>query len=317
MINSFKNFYFVVFLVTLSSCQNGFYLEKEASQQSFVSQQNSVPGGSSEVDRTPVIDGTTLPENNPQPIIPGGTSPVQINSKPTNGKGGNRGIGTGVCQGGRNYQLYVPPTYNENRATSIVVAMHGNGDSFTNFTEVVFYSGWRDLADKENLILMIPASTNTNRRSFVHVSSSNVVDVPSTLNEGQTLLECIYKDVGSRYNIETHGIYWIGFSEGAYFSSFMINQISQRIRAVAVYGGSSPKLNSNISRKTPLLFVTGTSDFFYEQVQQHVRQWSDHVIDTRYVNAGHNFIQLNSLVKPDSVWSWLKNSQSSPVESGF
>ncbi len=257
--------------------------------------------------------GSGAPEDSSSSV----EAPESTSSRlPTGGRGGQTGWSNGQCSD-RNYQIYVPASYSSTRAAPLIAAMHGAGDSFQNFAQGLAQAGWMTLAEREGFLLLIPDHTNGTRRSFLHFNQDFSLNIQATLSEGRSLLDCIYYGVGSRYNIETTQIYWMGFSEGASFTNFMANDLSLRLRAVAVYAGASGKFNRSIPRKIPLFYVSGTGDFNYQGIVQASAEWTDHPHRREFVSATHSFAQLNSRVSPESLWTWLNNVPAEPVVSGY
>lgn len=285
------------------------------SQGSFVANSLNSPVK----DVTP--SSTEQPVENPetsQPTVPSTPTPPSPAkaSKPTNGRGGAKGNIQESCPG-RNVALHVPSNYSDSRPTAIVVAMHGLGDTYQNFNSGGAYAGWHNLADEKNFIYMVPSSRNQNRQSFLYFNADNSPNTSAIVDEAESLLECIYRNIGSKYNIETNEIYWIGFSEGASFTAFVSNYLSQRLKAVAIYGGSAPRNPSIIKRNLPIYFLTGTSDYGYDAIRSQSTQWTSHPNVRNFVQASHSFSQLNARVSPREVFEFLSKTEASPVESGF
>jgi len=235
------------------------------------------------------------------------TPSVSLDTNPTKGFGGSSGYSRGQCGDGRAYQIYVPKSYQPSRAAALIVAMHGAGDTYSNFASVVLQTGWGLLSEQQGFIVMIPDHTNPTRRSFLHFNSNMSLNVAETQKEGRNLLDCIYYGVGSRYNIETHQIYWMGFSEGASFTAYMANFLSEQLRGVIIYGGSAPRLANVIKRKIPIYFISGIHDYNYNGILEQSATWSGHIHQRQFLNAGHSFVQLNSLVTPSHVWQWFQS----------
>lgn len=284
-------------------------------QSSFVAA--SLDGPMKDLTPTSTEQPVENPEN-PQPTPPPPPSPENPTkaSKPTNGRGGAKGNIQESCPG-RNVALHVPSNYSESRPTAIVVAMHGLGDTYQNFNAGGAYAGWHSLAAEKNFIYMVPSSRNPNRQSFLYFNADNSPNVSAIVDEAESLLECIYKNIGAKYNIETNEIYWIGFSEGASFTAFVSNYLSQRLKAVAIYGGSAPRNQSIIKRNLPIYFLTGTSDYSYDAIRSQSGQWTSHPHVRNFVQASHSFSQLNARVSPREVFEFLSKTTASPVESGF
>lgn len=269
------------------------------------------------VQPTPTM--TPQPTVTPTPTISPSPSPTPAATglKPTGGRGGVAGVSEGQCQDGRSYLMIAPPGYTDGEALPLVVGLHGAGDNYQNFAQTMAGVGWKNLADSERFLLLVPDHTNSARPSFVHFNSDMTLNQAETQQEGKTLLNCIYRSIGLHFNIETTQIYWVGFSEGASFSTYMANFLSKEIRAMAIYAGSAPRISSQVSRKIPLYFLTGNLDFNYEPIVQQTLEWNSHSIQRDFVTASHSFSQLNAIRSPLMIWNWLKSSQAEPVQSGL
>ena len=245
------------------------------------------------------------------------TPPAATTSVPTKGSGGQTGRLTGTCTGGRAYTLYVPSTYRSQVPMPIVTAMHGLGGDYQRFDETARAGGWHQLAEARGFIFMSPAPVNSARQSFLSFKSDGSADLDAIKVQMNTLLECIYRDVGSRYNIETTKIDWIGFSEGASFVGVAASVLSGKLHGVGLYAGSAQRIAANVTRRIPLYYAVGTADSGYNAIVAQTELWSSHPIRLSRVNAGHSFADLNALVAPSLVFDWLTQNATDPVVSGF
>lgn len=289
-------------LVFMAGCNGGSFTAKQFETLSTGSSKSSEPG--------------PTPEPTPTPPTPPPTEPGAGDSKPTNGTGGTKGNVAATCTG-RDVALHVPPNYQDSRPTAIVVAMHGLGDNIQNFNSVAAYVGWHKLADEKNFIFMVPSSRNPDRKSFLYFNTDGTANTRAIRDEGESLLNCIYREVGRKYNIETKEIHWIGFSEGASFTAFMANYLSNELKAVGIYGGSAPRIASAVQRQLPVYFLTGKQDFNYDAIVSQSAQWTSHPNTRNFVQASHSFIELNTLVSPRTVYDFMSQTASSPVQSSF
>ncbi len=243
--------------------------------------------------------------------------PVTATSVPTRGSGGRTGRFTGTCTGGRAYTLYVPSTYRDQTPMPIVTAMHGLGGDYQRFDETARAGGWHQLAESRGFIFMSPATVNSTRQSFLTFKADGSGDLDAIKVQMNSLLECIYRDVGARYNIETTRIDWIGFSEGASFVGVAASVLSGRLHGVGLYAGSAQRMAASVTRRIPLYYAVGVADSGYNAIVAQTDLWSSHPVRLSSVNAGHSFADLNSLVAPSVVYDWLTQNATEPVVSGF
>lgn len=295
--------------VLMAGCSQGAFTTKMPTEMSA--------GNSTASQPTPTpASSETNPGSTPTPPSPTPSEPPSKVSKSTNGSGGTRGDVTETCPS-RSVALHIPSGYQESRPTAIVVAMHGLGDNYQNFNAIANYVGWHKLADEKNFIFMVPSSRNSDRKSFLYFNADGTANTTAIRDEGESLLNCIYRDVGRKYNIETTEIYWIGFSEGASFTAFMANYLSNQLKAVAIYGGSAPRNPSLIQRQLPIYFLTGTQDYSYNAIVTQSAQWTSHPHQRNFVQASHSFRELNAAVSPRIIFDFMSQTAAPPVQSTF
>ncbi|MBX3458490.1 MAG: hypothetical protein KF696_00840 [Planctomycetes bacterium] len=250
-----------------------------------------------------------------QPSGGGGGSSV-----PTNGTGGATGTVNGAYQS-RNYRLFVPTGYSQSTPTPLVIALHGAGDTYTNYFSILQAYGWTSAASSNNFILMAPQHMNSSRASFLHLTGSGGLDATATANEIQGVINAAYYGVGASYNIETTKIYFIGFSEGGVVTDITAYWHSDKIKAVAPYAGAATGKTFPITRNIPVYPICGTADSGYSGSVTIYNEWTNagHATNNAWVSGvGHSFSQLCTTgPSPSSVYQWLATAQSNPVQSGY
>lgn len=261
-----------------------------------------------------------VPDNNdPPPTIPPPSTedPEYFHTK---GSGGQKGNTNQTCQSGRSIRLLVPQSYSPGNASPIVVATYGLGDDFQNFDATIKAGGWHQTAEKKNFILMTPADANSERDSFLHLIGSNQLDEPATKKEISDIIECIYYSMGTKYNIDTERIHFIGMSEGAVFAGYVGLVSSEQVKSVALYAGAIGH-RSGLPRLVPSFFLTGTADFSFDAILDVAKDWktAGHTIKEVYPSGvGHSFLGLSAQVSSDTVWTWLDTAAAaSPVKSTY
>lgn len=241
-------------------------------------------------------------------------------SVPTNGTGGATGTVSGAYQS-RNYRLFVPTSYTQSTPTALVIALHGAGDTYTNFYSVLQAYGWTSAATSNNFILMAPQHMNASRPSFLHLTGTGGLDATATANEIQGVINAAYHGVGASYNIETTKIYFIGFSEGGVVTDITAYWHSDKIKAVAPYAGAATGKTFPVTRNIPVYPICGTADSGYSGSVGTYNEWTNagHATNSAWVSGvGHSFSQLCTTgPSPSSVYQWLATAQSNPVQSGY
>lgn len=224
----------------------------------------------------------------------------------TGGSGGATGVSTQSC-GTRSFRINVPSTTSSN-PLPVVVWFHGLGDDFQNFYSVLSATGWKSLSDQEGFILIVPASLNPNRPSFLYFNGSTF-DLASTQNEMTSMHNCVLDQVGTRYNISRSKIHWIGFSEGGTFTGVAASLLSDKIKNFTLLAGAAGR-RSPVQIK-PLRFIVGSNDSAYSAIQSVANEWENagHVVRRDYINGvGHSGSQLTNAVGLQNIWSWMKDN---------
>jgi poly(3-hydroxybutyrate) depolymerase len=227
----------------------------------------------------------------------------------TNGSGGQKGWTSSTC-GTRPYRLYAPSTYQQSQPTRLLIFFHGLGDDSSNFTTIVDGTGWRALADSQNVLLMVVEAQNPNRASFLFFDSSGNFDEAKTRAEAQSVLSCALDGAGGLFNIRKDGIYNIGFSEGAVFANYMAGVFPQSIRGAGIYSGAiAPYYLASNPSLPKLYFACGTADSSYSALQPIPNQWVGKgysVQSSAISGVGHSFVGINSQLPPLTVWNAIK-----------
>lgn len=155
----------------------------------------------------------------------------------------------------RNYRYYVPSNYTGNKPVPLVLVLHGMGD---NGSSMQNWSGFDDVADTAGFIAVYPnALTSPGGTAWnCGLPYNNTVDDVGFISR---MLDSIITYV----NIDTTRIFSTGFSRGAFMSSWLACNMTNRIRAIAPVAGTiSTTLtsNCNINKKIPVFQMHGTAD---------------------------------------------------------
>lgn len=240
---------------------------------------------------------------------------------PTNGSGGSTGTVDGSYQG-RSYRLHVPSSYSSSTPMPLVIALHGMGDTWTNFHSILGAYGWTSAANTNGFILMTPQHLNSTRASFLHLTGTGALDSQGTSDEIVGVINAAYYGAGATHNIQTEKIYVIGFSEGAVVTDLAAYWYNEEIRAVAPYAGGITGKPLPVTRDIPVYGICGTSDSGFSGAQAALGEWTSggHTTNSSWVSGiGHSFSGLcTSGPSPSSVYQWLSSASfSTPVVSAY
>jgi len=149
----------------------------------------------------------------------------------------------------REYELYVPRSYDPARPAPLVISMHGAGGWPV---QQMTLSGWNRVAEKERLIVVYPAGANRGGPRVWHESSDRDVRFISDLID----------KMESSYNIDRRRIYANGFSNGGGMTFALSCTLSDRIAAVGLVGAAEflPFTWCKDRHPVPMIDFHGTAD---------------------------------------------------------
>jgi poly(3-hydroxybutyrate) depolymerase len=148
----------------------------------------------------------------------------------------------------RTYFLHLPQGTASDQKLPLVLTLHGSGQDPGSLV-----SKWKDLGDKEKIILVGPKATEPARWT-----------VPA---DGPLFLHDLVEAVKARYSVDGRRVYLFGHSAGAVFALEMAALESEYFAAVAVHAGAIRpayvKILDYATRKIPSLILIGTRDAFF------------------------------------------------------
>lgn len=148
-------------------------------------------------------------------------NPIQINAQAPPKKEGGKGTQSRIekktydfkdAKKEMEYSLFVPSKYDKNKATPLVVALHGLG---SNPQQIIRYRGLTDLAEKYGYIVVAPMGYNERGWYGARALVKGKTTEPENLSElsekdVMNVLEIVKKD----YKIDPDRIYLMGHSMG-------------------------------------------------------------------------------------------------------
>jgi len=154
-----------------------------------------------------------------------------------------------VLSGGkmRTYFLYVPESNNADKVMPLILLLHGSNRDGESLVDK-----WKQIADREEVILVAPNSSNSSQWSLR-------VDGPEFIRN-------VVEAVRSKYRINGRAMYLFGHSAGATFAIFMSFLESEYFAAAALHAGALTEQDYSMigyaKRKTPLAIFSGTNDVY-------------------------------------------------------
>src|SRR4051812_42804227 len=183
----------------------------------------------------------------------------------------------------RPYLLHVPTSYDPEKPTPVVLALHPFA---TNGPMMARISGLSETADREGFLVAYPDGTG--RGAMLHW------DVGLGPGEGADDVGYIRKvldDLAVVANVDPRRVYATGFSNGGMMCYRLASELSDRIAAVAPVAGTMTDPRIEARRPVSVLHVHGTEDRFVTfrgklwrrpgsarllGVEEAVRTWARH-----------------------------------------
>lgn len=173
-----------------------------------------------------------------------------------------------IDQDQREYIVYTPNGLDPKASYPLVFMLHGgsgNGDKFFNI------SGWNDIADQEELIIVYPTSWkydvtvngcgNNKTTRWHNYGVAREICKPNLLRDDVKFISEMMDEVSANFPVNTDRIYVSGFSNGGGMSFRIASELSDRVAAVAMHASGFP-LDTILtpSRNTPMAYFLGTTD---------------------------------------------------------
>lgn len=157
----------------------------------------------------------------------------------------------------RNYLVHVPPKYDHNQPTPVVLIYHGGG---SNPEVMVRFSGMNQKSDEAGFIAVYPSGRGRLARVLTfnggnccgYAMQQNVDDVAFT----RKLLD----DLATVINVDQKRVFATGMSNGGIIAYRMASELSDRIAAIAPVGGPMGTETCNPKRPVPVIHFHGTDD---------------------------------------------------------
>lgn len=196
----------------------------------------------------------------------------------------------------RTYYTFVPEKLIA--PAPLLLLLHGSGrDGMSQINE------WKELAEKEGIILIAPDSANSREWSMN--------------TDGPEFLHDIVEAVRAKHSVDGTRLYIFGHSAGAVFALYMGVMESQYFAAAGVHAGAMgedfyPYLDL-AKRKIPITIWVGTEDPYFKPmlVKATQTELNKHGFDAKVVEIkghDHNYYAVSKDLNP-KIWDFFRSTK--------
>ena len=155
----------------------------------------------------------------------------------------------------RDYQLYIPTSYDGTKPLPIVFNFHGFGGTASDHMKT---ADMRTLANNEMFFLVYPQGSLLGGYSHWNAAMPGG-DNKSTAND-TGFFEAMLTSISSSYKVDPTRVYACGYSNGGFFSYFLAGTKSNLVAAIGSVSGTMLEGNPDPTNPTPVISIHGTSD---------------------------------------------------------
>jgi polyhydroxybutyrate depolymerase len=155
----------------------------------------------------------------------------------------------------RSYTVYVPPSYDPDQPTPVVIGLHGRPGTGSGFA---YQFNGKALADENNVIFAYPDGLNHEWNYVRGTPGFEVYDVDDV-----EFLRQMVDDLAEDLNIDRDRLYVTGFSNGGFMTQRAACEAGDTFAAFAVIGASLfPGFEDICADQppVPIMFIHGTED---------------------------------------------------------
>lgn len=182
----------------------------------------------------------------------------------------------------REYSIYVPSNYNAQNPASLVLTLHGLGDTMANFRNI----GFAALAETQNIIVVCPQALSDPLSGTAWNSGAGYFYIPNSNVDDIGFLSALIDKVKQNYTINPNKVFACGFSMGGFMTERLALVLNDKIKVFASVAGTFgsgilPVAAGTPGRPVSIAHFHGTADAtigytnnnFGNSVDQMISYW--------------------------------------------
>ena len=168
----------------------------------------------------------------------------------------------------RSYLVHVPPGYDPQRATPVVLILHG---AMTNGRITVAYTGLNAKADQAGFIAVYPNGTGKREPFLVWNAGGLPPGLTPEMPDDVAFLRAALDDLATVVHVDPLRIHATGISNGAMMSYKLAAELADRIASIAPVAGTMIFPDPKPTRPVAVLHFHGSEDKLVPFTGQKVR----------------------------------------------
>jgi polyhydroxybutyrate depolymerase len=156
----------------------------------------------------------------------------------------------------RTYLVHVPPKYNPDQPTPVVLILHG---ARTNAAITVAFTGMSTKSDEAGFVAVYPNGTGSDPFLYWNAGQHTarlLEENPDDVKYIRLMLD----DLATVINIDQQRVFATGMSNGGMMCYRLASELSDRIAAIAPVAGTMALPDAKPKRPVPVLQFHGTAD---------------------------------------------------------
>ena len=154
----------------------------------------------------------------------------------------------------RTYHLFIPDYFNANKKLPLVIVLHGGGGTGQN---MIRFTHFNDLAEEDTFLVVYPDGLHHGWNDY------RIGEKLQHEQDDVKFISMLIDELVAHHQADAKRVFVTGISNGAIFSLFLAQELSQKILAIAPVCGSIPANYAgtyHIDRPLSILIINGTAD---------------------------------------------------------
>ncbi len=155
----------------------------------------------------------------------------------------------------RSYLLHIPESYDPQKRTPVVLALHG---ATMNGPTMAAFCGMSTKSDEAGFIVVYPSGTG--RKPFLFWNAGGDWEGSGRKPDDVAFIRKLLDDLATVVNVDEKRVYACGMSNGGMMCYRLAAELSDRIAAIAPVAGTVALGESDPKRPVPVIHFHGTND---------------------------------------------------------